>query len=43
MRMGVGVIKTDFSEELPETAVYYDGLTGVEGHNKYTYLYSKTI
>ncbi|MDE7353832.1 MAG: hypothetical protein K2O06_12405 [Acetatifactor sp.] len=43
MRMGVGVIKTDFSEELPETAVYYDGLTGVEGHNKYTYLYSRTI
>ena len=37
------MIKTDFSEELPETAVYYDGLTGVEGHNKYTYLYSKTI
>lgn len=27
MRMGVGVIKTDFSEELPEDAVFYDGST----------------
>lgn len=43
MRMGVGVIKTDFSEELPEDAVYYDGTTGVQGHNRYTFLYAKTI
>lgn len=43
MRMGVGVIKTDFSEEIPEDAVFYDGSRGLEGHNKYTYLYSKTV
>lgn len=41
--MGVGVIKTDFSEVVPEYAVYYDGLNGVQGHNKLTYLYAKTI
>ena len=43
MRMGVGVMKTDFSEEIPEDAVFYDGTTGRESHNKYTLLYAKTI
>ena len=43
MHMGVGVIKTDFSEEIPENAVFYDGTTGKESHNKYTLLYAKTI
>ena len=43
MRMGVGVIKTDFSEEIPEDAVLFDGSTGLESHNKYTLLYAKTI
>ena len=43
MRMGVGVIKTDFSEEIPEDAVFWDGTTGHESHNKYTLLYAKTI
>lgn len=43
LRMGVGVIKTDFSEAVPETAVYFDGSSGIEGHNKLTYLYAETI
>lgn len=43
MEMGVGVMKTDFSEEIPETAVFYDGTTGKETHNKYPLLYAKTI
>lgn len=43
MEMGVGVMKTDFSEEVPETAVFYDGTTGKETHNKYPLLYAKTI
>lgn len=43
IRMGVGVIKTDFSEAVPEYAVYYDGSTGVQGHNKLTFLYARTI
>ena len=43
MYMGVGVMKTDFSEEIPEDAVLYDGTTGLESHNKYPLLYAKTI
>jgi len=43
MRMGVGVIKTDFSEEIPEDAILFDGSTGLEAHNKYPLLYAKTI
>ena len=43
MKMGVGVMKTDFSEEVPEDAVYFDGTTGLEGHNRYPLLYAKTI
>ncbi|MBR5047600.1 MAG: hypothetical protein IKX76_05135, partial [Eubacterium sp.] len=43
MYLGVGVIKTDFSEEIPEDAVFWDGTTGHESHNKYTLLYAKTI
>ena len=43
MYMGVGVMKTDFSEEIPQDAVLYDGTTGLESHNKYPLLYAKTI
>ena len=43
MRMGVGVIKTDFSEEIPEDAVFFDGTTGRESHNRYPLLYARTI
>ena len=43
LRLGVSVIKTDFSEAVPEDAVYYDGSTGIEGHNKLTYLYAQTV
>ena len=41
--MGVGVMKTDFSEELPEDSVFFDGSTGLTAHNKYPLLYAKTI
>ena len=43
MELGVGVMKTDFSEEIPENAVFFDGTTGKESHNKYPLLYAKTI
>ena len=43
MHMGVGVMKTDFSEELPQDSVLFDGTTGLESHNKYPLLYAKTI
>lgn len=43
LKLGVSVVKTDFSEAVPEEAVYYDGTIGVEGHNKITYLYAQTM
>lgn len=41
VRMGVSVIKTDFSEAVPEDVVFYNGMSGREGHNLLTYLYAK--
>lgn len=41
--MGIGAVKTDFSEAVPENGVYYDGSNGIQGHNKLTFLYAKTI
>ena len=41
VRMGVSVIKTDFSEAVPEDVVFYNGMSGREGHNLLTYLYDK--
>ena len=43
VKMGIGVVKTDFSEAVPEDAVYFDGSNGIQGHNKLTYLYAQTI
>ena len=41
--MGVSVIKTDFSEAVPEEVVFHNGMSGYEGHNLLTYLYAKNI
>lgn len=43
LSMGVGAVKTDFSEAVPKDAVYYDGSNGTQGHNKLTFVYAKTI
>ena len=43
VRMGVSVIKTDFSEAVPEEVVFHNGMSGREGHNLLTYLYAKNI
>lgn len=43
VRMGVSVIKTDFSEAVPKDVVFYNGMNGYEGHNLLTYLYAKNI
>lgn len=43
LTLGIGAVKTDFSEAVPENAVFYDGSNGVQGHNKLTYLYAQTI
>ena len=37
------MIKTDFSEAVPEDVVFYNGMSGREGHNLLTYLYAKNI
>lgn len=43
LQSGADVIKTDFSEAVPENARLYDGTTGVESHNKIPFLYAKTV
>jgi len=40
-RFGVDAIKTDDGEHVPEDAVFYNGKTGVQMHNYYSYLYNK--
>jgi alpha-D-xyloside xylohydrolase len=39
--MGVAVFKTDFGEQAPLDAVYFDGRTGMEMHNLYPQLYNR--
>ena len=43
LRDGVDVIKTDFSEALPEDVILFDGSTGTEAHNKIPFLYTNLI
>ena len=43
LSLGIGAVKTDFSEAVPANAVFYEGSNGIQGHNKLTYLYAKTI
>lgn len=39
--MGVNGFKTDFGEQVPEDALFFDGRTGRELHNLYPYLYNR--
>lgn len=41
--MGVAVFKTDFGEQAPVDARYWDGRSGVEMHNLYPLLYNQTV
>jgi alpha-D-xyloside xylohydrolase len=43
LRMGVDAFKTDFGEELPTDAVYFDGADPAAMHNYYSYLYNKAV
>lgn len=43
LRMGVDSFKTDFGEELPTDAVYFDGADPAAMHNYYSYLYNKAV
>jgi alpha-D-xyloside xylohydrolase len=41
VRMGVSGFKTDFGEQVPDDAAFFDGRTGSELHNAYTRLYNE--
>lgn len=41
MKLGVRGLKTDFGEQVPEDAVFYDGSTGKTMHNFYPVLYNQ--
>ena len=41
VEMGVSGFNTDFGEQVPEDAVFYDGRTGLEMHNVYPRLYNE--
>lgn len=41
MYLGVDAFQTDFGEQVPEDAVFYDGRTGKEMHNLYPVLYNE--
>jgi alpha-D-xyloside xylohydrolase len=43
LRMGVDAFKTDFGEDIPEDAVFHNGLTGAVMHNLYPLLYNRTV
>jgi alpha-D-xyloside xylohydrolase len=41
VHLGVDGFKTDFGEQIPDDAVFYDGSTGHEMHNLYPVLYNR--
>ncbi|MDO9086199.1 MAG: glycoside hydrolase family 31 protein [Anaerolineaceae bacterium] len=41
MDLGVDGFQTDFGEQVPEDAVFFDGRTGIEMHNLYPVLYNE--
>ena len=43
LRMGVPTFKTDYSEAVPEEAVFSDGRTGLQTHNLYPLLYNQAV
>jgi alpha-D-xyloside xylohydrolase len=43
LRMGVDAFKTDFGEDIPEDAVFANGLTGTVMHNVYPLLYNRAV
>lgn len=42
-KMGVDVFKTDFGEDVPQDAVFYNGQTGATMHNLYPLLYNQCV
>ncbi|MBI1279257.1 MAG: alpha-xylosidase [Anaerolineaceae bacterium] len=43
LQMGIDVFKTDFGEDIPEDAVFYNGQTGSTLHNLYPLLYNQCV
>lgn len=43
LHMGVDVFKTDFGEDIPDDAYFYNGSTGADMHNLYSVLYNKVV
>jgi alpha-D-xyloside xylohydrolase len=43
LEMGVGVIKTDFGEDMPDDAVPHDGTSAEQLHNLYPLLYQRAV
>ncbi len=43
LRAGVDVFKTDFGEDIPADALFFDGRTGAEIHNLYPLLYNAAV
>ncbi len=43
LRMGADVFKTDFGEDIPHDAVFYNGQTGATMHNLYPLLYNQCV
>lgn len=43
LRLGADVFKTDFGEDIPHDAVFYNGQTGATMHNLYPLLYNQCV
>lgn len=43
LRMGVDVFKTDFGEDVPEDAVFFNGQTAATMHNLYPLIYNRCV
>ncbi len=43
LKMGVDVFKTDFGEDVPRDAVFYNGETGATMHNLYPIIYNRCV
>jgi len=43
IKQGIDVFKTDFGEDIPSDAFYYNGEAGAKMHNLYALLYNQTV
>ena len=43
LRKGAATFKVDFGDRVPENALFADGKTGLEMHNRYVHLYAQAV